>query len=796
MKSGTSYLFLLGLWGSSASDVFVVGGGGTILHYDGSGWSPMSSGVHSTLISVWGESSSDVFIVGRTGKILHYDGKTWSLMNSGTTENLWGVWGSSGRDVFAIGKNGTILHYDGQAWSPMESGTTTNLKRGIWGSSGGDVFAFGDKGVILHYDGTAWSPMTSGTTIHLESAWGSSASNVFAVGGQGTILHYDGQAWSDMSSMNVALTPTYTARGSYAVGMRDFVVEDGDHVVTLAVWYPALNANQASEEITYHISDKHPYLPNFTVKGHAILNADPDTAHGPYPLVIFSSGQFGWRQYSAYFVEHLASYGFVVMASDPRGETMFTFWAGAANRPLDTKLTISFADKATAPGGALDGLIDTNHIAIAGHSSGGWTALVGGGAQFDLDKCAKYPNENCLEFVPHVQEIAALLGLKTVPTGLWPPLNDPRVGAIIALAPDGDIWGADYEGVAVVKVPALIMNGTKDTIVRPERAAYPIYQHLGSTQKGLIKLINADHEIFSDSCDTGIPWCAQESDVHEHNLINHFATAFLLTELKGDQEAAKALLPENVSFPSIEYETTGFSATEPISSSTSATIPAGAILLGNLQRTGVYDTLGPQQGKLKWKFAVKAAGEAIPVATVANGLVYSGSTDGYLYAVDVQTGQEKWNFKTGGLSGLSAPTIVTGVVYVGSSDYHLYALDGQTGQEKWRFKTGGIVGSSPAVANGVVYFGSADHYLYALDSQTGQQKWQFKTKGSVLTPAIAGDLLYVGSNDGSLYAVDRQTGQQKWRFEATPFQDMGYSPAIADGVAYIASLDGYLYAIQ
>ena len=43
-----------------------------------------------------------------------------------------------------------------------------------------------------------------------------------------------------------------------------------------------------------------------------------------------------------------------------------------------------------------------------------------------------------------------------------------------------------------------------------------------------------------------------------HDLINHFVTAFLLAELKGDSEAAKALAPENVTFPGIQYETTQF----------------------------------------------------------------------------------------------------------------------------------------------------------------------------------------------------------------------------------------------
>ena len=43
-----------------------------------------------------------------------------------------------------------------------------------------------------------------------------------------------------------------------------------------------------------------------------------------------------------------------------------------------------------------------------------------------------------------------------------------------------------------------------------------------------------------------------------HDLTNHFMTAFLLAELKGDPEAAAALAPENVASPGIQYETTEF----------------------------------------------------------------------------------------------------------------------------------------------------------------------------------------------------------------------------------------------
>ena len=178
-----------------------------------SSWSPMTSGTTDSLNGVWGSSGSDVFAVG--GNILHYNGTSWSPMTSGTTNWLTGVWGSSGSDVFAVGDGGNIVHYNGTSWSPMTSGTTNRLN-GVWGSSGSDVFAVGLAGNILHYNGTSWSPMTSGTTNWLTGVWGSSGSDVFAVGVGGTILRYrdilyvssDGNCGSNepcYSSMQAAL---------------------------------------------------------------------------------------------------------------------------------------------------------------------------------------------------------------------------------------------------------------------------------------------------------------------------------------------------------------------------------------------------------------------------------------------------------------------------------------------------------------------------------------------------------------------------------------------------------------
>lgn len=76
---------------------------------------------------------------------------------------------------------------------------------------------------------------------------------------------------------------------------------------------------------------------------------------------------------------------------------------------------------------------------------------------------------------------------------------------------------------------------------------------------------------------------------------------------------------------------------------------------------------------------------------------------------------------------LSSPMIFESAVYFGSSDGNVYAVDANTGNLKWKFKTGDVVHATPAIANGTVYVGSWDSNFYALDAATGKEKWRFKT---------------------------------------------------------------------
>ena len=73
----------------------------------------------------------------------------------------------------------------------------------------------------------------------------------------------------------------------------------------------------------------------------------------------------------------------------------------------------------------------------------------------------------------------------------------------------------------------------------------------------------------------------------------------------------------------------------------------------------------------------------------------------------------QWSYLTGGAVFSSSPAVANGVVYVGSADHNVYALNASTGALLWSYATGSYVDGSSIVANGVVYFGSADGKVYA-----------------------------------------------------------------------------------
>jgi len=377
--------------------------------------------------------------------------------------------------------------------------------------------------------------------------------------------------------------PPYALHGPYSVGARDFVIEpDSERPLEITVWYPALNPEGKAEQTVYDLSAGNalrfafPDQQDWRIQGRAIMDASPDISDGPYPLVIYSHGAGAWRQISPYFVEHLASQGFVVIAPDHPGEAPAAemFWQAFIQRPDDIRRTIDYAAALTESGAALENAINLDQVAVTGASGGGYTALAAGGAQIDwawlTSWCSEHPEADPWAFCPailaHGAEMAALAGLAAVPEGLWPSLSDPRVDAVISLAGGAFLLGP--EGMRNLSVPLLTIGGSRDTVLPAEWNIAITNEYASSAEKALVVLEGGDHYIVGDKCDI-MPWLSHlglafvcsdsiwDAD-RAHDLINHFSTAFLLATLKGDTDAAAALAPDAVAFPGITYEAQGF----------------------------------------------------------------------------------------------------------------------------------------------------------------------------------------------------------------------------------------------
>lgn len=372
--------------------------------------------------------------------------------------------------------------------------------------------------------------------------------------------------------------PPFAVHGPFGVGYKPIAIGEGtEQQLNVDLWYPALNPEGALEEITYEFVPQSPDLQSdepAVVRGHALLDAPIDDAMGPYPLVIFSHGFGANPEWYSTLTEHYASHGFVVLAPEHVEHNWFENAAATVSRPLDIKRTLDYAEEITAPGGDLAGQIDMGNVAVVGHSYGGYTALAMAGAQFDVDglteRCAALAEDDpptflCQPLIGKEEMLADGLGLESVPEGLWPPVGDPRVTAIVSIAGDSYLFGE--AGLSKITIPMMAIGGTADTGTPYAWGIKPSFDFASSEQKALVSFIGAEHMIAGNLCEdmpffSGSPFygfiCLDPvwDKARALDLINHLTTAFLLDTLKGDQSAHAALLPAAVQFPGIEYTTT------------------------------------------------------------------------------------------------------------------------------------------------------------------------------------------------------------------------------------------------
>lgn len=261
----------------------------------------------------------------------------------------------------------------------------------------------------------------------------------------------------------------------------------------------------------------------------------------------------------------------------------------------------------------------------------------------------------------------------------------------------------------------------------------------------------------------------------------------------------------------------------------SPSVHNGTVYVGD--SAGVFHAVDAATGKARWTFA--AEGEIVSSANFHEKRILFGSNDQFLYCLK-HDGSLAWKLETGGYV-YGTPAIVDGIAYSAGCDGFLRAVDIASGEQKFQIRIGAYVGASPTVRDGIAYMGTFENQVVAVDLaareflwtyenlerqfpylssaalaedrliiggrdksvhaiklEDGSALWSYRTKAKIdSSPVISGGRVYVGSMTGELFAFNVKSGEVEWRFDTG--SGLMATPAIADGRLVIGTVDGQLY---
>ncbi len=217
---------LYGIWGFDSDDIFAVGEGGAIAHYNGGAWIVNYQDAGNTLRAISGQidASSSLWAVGDDETALRYNRalNTWEsdprpgqLIDDidgpdpdSSGNDFHGVWGPASDEVYVVGNHGLVLHYRDDAWVREAEGLVDATLLKVWGIDD-LVFAAGESGTLLMRDADGWQVIETSINRDILEIWGQRPDRVFAVGRDGAVMMFDGNTWR--TTRTLAKTPSLTA---------------------------------------------------------------------------------------------------------------------------------------------------------------------------------------------------------------------------------------------------------------------------------------------------------------------------------------------------------------------------------------------------------------------------------------------------------------------------------------------------------------------------------------------------------------------------------------------------------
>lgn len=196
---------------------------------------------------------------------------------------------------------------------------------------------------------------------------------------------------------------------------------------------------------------------------------------------------------------------------------------------------------------------------------------------------------------------------------------------------------------------------------------------------------------------------------------------------------------------------------------------------------GEFHAINVRDGSFRWTYSAGRSvyGEAL----ATDDAVYFVCDNGFLFKLERASGKEIWRYDLGDArasripphqlvenSGAidwdfhaPKPLLADGVLYVGSGDGGMNAVDPANGRRIWRFQAQGKIRSSAIVDGPRLIFGSMDNFAYALERKSGTQIWRVGTQGPIVAaPTMIGDTLVLGVSAGLIMGLDSGTGKPRW----------------------------------
>lgn len=184
-----------------------------------------------------------------------------------------------------------------------------------------------------------------------------------------------------------------------------------------------------------------------------------------------------------------------------------------------------------------------------------------------------------------------------------------------------------------------------------------------------------------------------------------------------------------------------------------------------------------------------------------------GSRGGSIVGVDVGTGAVSWSTRVaGGIDGNARYDRQRGVVYVGSDDGYLYAVEPEQGRIRWSAKFRGPIEHAPDIGPDALYLATGADRVFAVDPADGKTRWQYErdtpegfTIHGYAAPRRHGELVYAGFSDGYLVALRADNGKIVWSRSlaaaSEQFVDIDATPIIVGDQLLAASFSGGLYGL-